>query len=127
MLESAADADPFVTPNESPTNAQRLPGTSSSCVWSGPLSSWVRWDDDSCIRELLLPGISNTVSCPFTSFIVLPNVTSKTERMIVLELSASCPGVELDAKVAVEVAVTELPTEVVEGAAVAVTAASAPT
>ena len=47
--------------------------------------------------------------------------------MIVLEVSASCPGVELDAKVAVEVAVTELPTEVVEGAAVAVTAASAPT
>lgn len=58
---------------------------------------------------------------------ISPSVTSKTERMIVLELSASCPGVELDAKVAVEVAVTELPTEVVEGAAVAVTAASAPT
>ena len=69
-----------------------------------------------CIRRIATQSRSS----------ISPSVTD-TERMIVLELSASCPGVELDAKVAVEVAVTELPTEVVEGAAVAVTAASAPT
>ena len=38
-----------------------------------------------------------------------------------------CPDVELAAKVAIEVTLAELPPEVVEGAAVAETAASAPT
>ena len=55
-----------------------------------------------------------------------PRVGNTTDRTIVRVLWAWCPDVELAVKVAVEAASDELPAGVIEGAAVAETAASSP-